>query len=97
MGVITLHNIPAKVIKINEIEENPKPGTSYIGQKYLIVEVGEIPEVMANWTVVKVSYVEYPEPKTIEYELFSEKRKIKVKYHSVGFEITGDLSVYMKE
>lgn len=32
-GVVTYHLIPAKVIRVNEIVEDPDPGTSYIGDE----------------------------------------------------------------
>jgi hypothetical protein len=96
-GVVTAHLIPAKVIKINKIIENPKPGTSYIGEEGILVEIEENPNIMANWSVVKISYLEYPEPKTIKYEILSEQHEITVKYHAVNIEVTGDLSSYIKE
>jgi hypothetical protein len=96
-GVVTLHLIPAKVMKINEIVENPEPGTSYIGKQGILVEVEENPTVLANWTVVDIRYFRYPEPKTIEYEILSEKHELSVNYHAVNIEITGDLSSYMKD
>lgn len=96
-GVVTILNIPAKVIQINEIIENPKPGTSYIGEEGIVVEIDEIPEVMANWTILYVKYYQYPEPKVIRYKLFSEGREVTVKYRAVSVEIVGDLSLYIKQ
>jgi len=52
---------------------------------------------MANWTVVKVKYYKYPEPKKIKYKIFSEEQEVTVKYRSVSLEIKGDLSSYIKE
>ena len=74
-GVVTFHLLPAKIIKVNEIIENPKPGTSYIGQEGILVELDENPNVMANWTVVKLQYYKYPKPKEIKYEILSEKKQ----------------------
>jgi hypothetical protein len=96
-GVVTLLNIPAKLIQINKIIENPKPGTSYIADEGIIVEIDEIPEIMANWTVVNVKYYQYLKPKVITYKLFSEESKVTVEYHSVSIDIIGDLSSYIKE
>ncbi len=96
-GVVTFHLIPAKVIKINKIIENPEPGTSYIGEEGILVEVEENLNVMANWTVVNIRYFKYHEPKTIKYEIFSENHKLTVNYHAVSVEIAGDLSIYIKE
>ena len=95
-GVVTMHLIPAKVIKINKIIENPKPGTSYIGEESILVEVKENPDVMANWTVVTIKYFEYPDPQTIKYKILSEQYTVTVKYHAKGLEIIGDLSNYLK-
>jgi hypothetical protein len=96
-GVVTYHLIPAKVIKINKIIENPKPGTSYIGEEAILVEVEGNPNVMANWTVVRIKYYKYHEPKTIKYEILSEQHEITVNYHAVSVDVTGDLSSYIKE
>lgn len=95
-GVVTFHLVPAKVIKINQIIENPEPGTSYIGEEGILVEVEENPNVMANWTVVKIKYFEYHEPKTIKYEILSEPQEITVKYHATSLEVDGDMSRYIK-
>ena len=95
-GVVTYHLIPAKVIKINKIIENPKPGTSYIGEEAILVEVEGSPNVMANWTVVRIKYFRYHKPKTIKYEILSEQHEITVNYHTVSVDITGDLSSYIK-
>jgi hypothetical protein len=96
-GVVTFQLLPAKVIRINEIVEDPEPGTSYIGDTGILVEVEENPEVMANWTVVTVRYLEYEEAKTIRYEILSEQHEITIKYHAVSVEVTGDLSEYITE
>lgn len=96
-GVVTYQLLPAKIIKINEIIENPEPGTSYIGDTGILLEVEENPEVMANWTVATVKYLEYEEPKIIRYEILSEEHEITVKYHTVSVEVTGDLSEYITE
>ena len=96
-GVVTLQLLPAKVMKINEIVEKPEPGTSYIGDTGILVEVEENLEVMANWTVVTVKYLEYEEPKTISYEILSEEHEITVNYYAVSVEVTGDLSEYITE
>lgn len=47
-GVVTLQLLPAKVIRVNQIIEDPEPGTSYIGDTGILLEVEENPEVMAN-------------------------------------------------
>jgi hypothetical protein len=96
-GVITFHLIPAKVIRINKIIENPKPGTSYIGEKSILVDVDENPQVMANWTVVKIKYYKYQEPKIIKYKILSEQNEISVNYHAVSVLIDGDLSTYINK
>lgn len=96
-GVVTYQLLPAKVMRINEIIDDPEPGTSYIGDTSILLEVEENPEVMANWTVVTVKYLEYKEPKTIKYKVLSEQYKITVKYHAVSVEVTGDLSEYITE
>jgi len=97
LGVVTLQLLPAKVMKINNIVEEPKPGTSYIGNEGILVEVDENPDVMANWTVVKVGYYKYPEPKIIRYQLFSQQQQVTVPYHAVSVEIDGDLSRYIQQ
>ena len=96
-GVVTYQLFPARVIKINNIVENPKPGDSYIGKKGILVEVDENPNVMANWSVVKIKYFKYPEPKIIKYEIFSEQKELTVNYHAVSVELDGDLSAYIKQ
>ena len=96
-GVVTFQLLPANVIRINQIIEDPKPGTSYIGDTGILVEVDENPEVMANWTVVTIRYHEYKEPKIISYEILSEQHEITVKYRAVSVEVTGDLSDYISE
>ena len=96
-GVVTFHLIPAKVIRINKIIEDPEPGTSYIGEEAILVEVEENPNVMANWTVVSIKYLRYHKPKTIKYEILSEQHEITINYHAVSVDIKGDLSSYIKE
>ncbi len=96
-GVVTLLNIPAKVIQVNSIIENPKPGTSYIGEEGIVAEIDEIPGIMANWTIVKVRYYEYPELKIIKYKILSEEYETTVKYHAISVVVVGDLSSYIKQ
>ena len=96
-GVVTFHLFPAKVMKVNKIIENPKPGTSYIGEKGILVELDQNPNVMANWTVVNIKYYKYPTPKIIKYEIMSEQKQITVNYHAVEFELDGDLSAYIPQ
>jgi hypothetical protein len=96
-GVVTLILYPAKVMKVNRIIENPEPGTSYIGEEGILVELDGNPDVMANWTVVHLKYYKYQTPKVIEYEIFSELRQITVNYHAVEVELDGDLSAYIPE
>ncbi len=96
-GVVTFHLIPAKVIKINKIIENPKPGTSYISDDGILVDVEENPNVMANWTVVEIKYFKYHEPKIIKYNILSEQYEITVNHHAVSVAITGDLSRYIEK
>jgi hypothetical protein len=96
-GVVTFQLLPAKVLKINKIIENPKAGTSYIGDEGILVRVDENPNVMANWTVVEIKYYNYPEPKVIKYEIFSEQKEIVVNFHAVSVEVDGDLSKYINE
>ena len=96
-GVVTFHLFPAKVMKVNQIIENPKPGTSYIGEEGILVELDENPNVMANWTVVNIKYYKYPTPKVIKYEILSEQQQIIVNYHVVTVEIDGDLSAYIPQ
>ena len=96
-GVVTLHIIPAKVIRVNEIIENPKPGTSYIGDEGILVEIDENIEMMANWTIVKIEYYQYPKPKIIKYKILSDEAEITVKYRAVKLEVVGDLSSYIKQ
>jgi hypothetical protein len=94
-GVVTMQLLPAKIIRINRIIEEPEPGTSYIGEEGILVEVEENPQVMANWSVVRIRYREYPEPKKITYEILSESYEISVSYHAESVEIIGDLSDYI--
>ena len=51
-GVVTFQLLPAKVMKINEIVENPEPGPSHIGHAGLLLVVEQYPAVMATCTVV---------------------------------------------
>ena len=96
-GVVTLHLLPAKVMKVNGIVESPEPGTSNIGDEGILFEVDESPEVMANWTVVNIKYYRYQEPKVIKYEILGEKNEITVNYHAVSVVIDGDMSKYVQE
>ncbi len=96
-GVVTLYLIPAKIIKINKIIENPKPGTSYIGDESILVEVEEELDVMANWTVVNIKYYKFKKPKLIKYEIFSKQNEITVNFHAVEVVKDGDLSSYIQE
>ncbi len=96
-GVVTLYLIPAKIIKINKIIENPKPGTSYIGDESILVEVEEGLDVMANWTVVNIKYYKFKKPKIIKYEIFSKQNEITVNFHAVEVVKDGDLSSYIQE
>ncbi len=84
-------------MKVNKIIENPKPGTSYIGDEGILVELDENPTVMANWTVVNIKYYKYPTPKTIMYEVLSDHKGIMVNYHAVMIDIDGDLSAYISD
>ena len=84
-------------MRINKIIENPKPGTSYIGEESILVEVDINPQVMANWTVVKIKYYPYQEPRVIKYNILSEQNEISVKYHAVSVLIDGDLSAYINK
>ena len=95
-GVVTYHLIPAKVIKINRIIENPTPGTSYISDDGILVEVEENQNFMANWTIVDVRYFKYHQPKTIKYKILSEQYELTVNNHAVRVTITGDMSSYTK-
>jgi hypothetical protein len=97
VGVVTYHVIPAKVIRINRIIEDPDPGTSYIGDESILVELNENVDVMANWTVVEIEYYEYPEPKTIHYEIFSERHSVELSHHACRIEVVGDLSTYIPQ
>ena len=96
-GVVTLHILPAKLIQVNKIIENPQPGTSYIGDEGILVEIDENVEMIANWTVVKIRYYQYPEPKVILYKILSEEIKISVKYRAVDLKMIGDMSSYVKQ
>lgn len=97
-GVVTYHLLPARVMRVNEIVPEPKPGSSVIGERSIVVHMDENPTgVMANWTVVRVQYYEYDEPRTITYELFSEQKELTVDYHAVRVEMDGDLSPYVQQ
>lgn len=96
-GVVTFQLLPANVLKINKIIENPKPGTSYIGDEGILVRVAENPEVMSNWTVVDIEYYKYHKPKTIKDEILSEQKEITVEYHAVSIFKDGDLSQYIND
>ncbi|MCP4259219.1 MAG: hypothetical protein GY774_17180 [Planctomycetes bacterium] len=89
--------LPAKVMKVNKIIENPKPGTSYISDEGILVEVKENPNVIANWTVVDIKYYRYQKPKVIKYEILTEQKEITVNYHAVSIVIDGDISQYTQE
>jgi hypothetical protein len=77
--------------------ENPEPGTSYIGDEGILVEINENVKMMANWTVVRIRYHQYPEPKVISYEILSEEIEITVKYRAVDLNVAGDISTYIKQ
>lgn len=96
-GVVTYHLIPANVMRVNEIVEDPEPGTSYIGNKGILLEIDRDIDLRANWTVVEVEYHEYQEPKTIQYEMLSEKHEITVKFHALSVAVDGDISEYIEE
>lgn len=96
-GVVTYHLIPAKVMRVNEIVEDPEPGTSYIGDEGILVELDGDMDVRANWTVVEIEYYEYEEPKTIEYELFGEEHEVTVNHHAVSVVVDGDILQYIEE
>jgi hypothetical protein len=96
-GVITLHLLPAKIMKVNRIIKDPKPGTSNISDEGILVEVDENPDVIANWTVVDIKYYKYQKPKVIKYEILGEKSEITVNYHAVRVVIDGDMSKYVQE
>jgi hypothetical protein len=96
-GVVTYHLIPAKVIRVNEIVQNPEPGTSYIGEDGLLIEFEGTLDVMANWSVVNVEYYEYKEPKTIHYTAFGEEYKVSVRYRAQRVVVDGDISQYVEQ
>ncbi len=96
-GVVTFHLLPAKVMKVNRIIEDPKPGTSHISDEGILVEVSENPSIVANWTVVDIRYYKYQKPKVIEYEILAEHKKVTVNYHAVSIVIDGDISQYTQE
>lgn len=96
-GVVTYHLIPAKAMRINEIVSDPEPGTSYIGDEGILVELGGIVDVEANWTVVEVEYCKYREPKTISYELLGEQHELIVDYRALSVIVDGDISDYIEQ
>ena len=95
-GVITLHNIPAKIIKVNEIDPNPLAGKSIISENSLLIEFDKDLQIMSNWSIVKFKYKKYDEPKIIKYELFGEEKEITIKYQAVDIKLDGDLSQFQK-
>lgn len=96
-GVVTYHLIPANVMRVNEIVEDPEPGASHIGDKGILLEIEGDLDPRANWTVVEVEYLEYPEPKTIQYELFEEEHEIKVNFRALNVAVEGNISEYIEE
>jgi hypothetical protein len=82
-------------MRINRIIEDPAPGTSYIGEEGILVELDKNVEVMANWTVVEIEYYEYQEPKVIAYKVLEDEYEITVGYRAVSVDIDGDLSDYI--
>lgn len=96
-GVVTYHLIPAKVMKVNQIIEDPEPGTSYIGEEGIVLELEANEDLRANWTVVDVEYYRYEEPKIIKYELFGEEHEMTVNYHAERVVVDGDISEYIEE
>ncbi len=96
-GVVTYHLIPARVMRINTIIEDPEPGSSIIGNESILIEVDDNPDVMANWTVVKIKYYKYPQPKTFKYEALSKEYEITVNYYAEEVVIDGDLSAYTQK
>lgn len=96
-GVVTYHLVPAKVMRVNKIVKDPEPGTSYIGDEGILVELDRDIDVRANWSVVELEYYEYEEPKTIHYELFEEEHEITVNYHALKVVTDGNLSEYIEE
>lgn len=96
-GVVTYYLIPAKVMRVNEIVEDPEPGTSYIGDEGILVELDSDIDVRANWSVVEVEYYEYEKPKVIQYELFEEQHEVTVNHHAVRVSIDGDISEYIED
>lgn len=96
-GVVTLHLIPARVMRVNGIVEDPAPGSSYIGDDSILVEIGENLDVTANSTVVDVEYLEYPEPKVIDYEVFGDAYRVEVEYRALEVHVDGDISQYIRQ
>lgn len=96
-GVVTYHLIPAKMMRVNEIVEDPQPGSSYIGDKGMLFEIDQNMDLRANWTIVQVQYHEYQEPKTIQYELFGEKHEVAVHYRAINVIVDGNISDYIQE
>jgi len=96
-GVVTLHLLPAKVIQVNELIENPEPDTSYIGSDGILVDLDENPDVTANWSIVTIKYYQYEEPKPIRFSISAdEDNLITVNYHAVDVKVEGDLSKYIR-
>lgn len=96
-GVVTLHLIPAGVMRVNRIVEDPEPGSSYIGDDSILVEIGEDLDVTSNSTVVDVEFREYPEPKVIDYEVFGDAYQVEVEYRALDVQVDGDISQYIPE
>jgi len=95
-GVMTVQLLPAKIIRINENKEDPDPGTSYIGD-VSILEVKENPEVISNWSIVTINYLDYEKPKIIKYDILSEQYEITVRHRAISLEVIGDLSEYVSQ
>lgn len=96
-GVVTLHLLPARVMQINELIENPEPGTSYIGSDGILFDLDENPDVTANWSIVTVKYYQYEEPKPIRFSISADEDDlITVNYHAVDVVVEGDLSKYIE-
>jgi len=93
---MTVQLLPAKIIRINENKEDPDPGTSYIGD-VSILEVKENPEVISNWSIVTVNYLDYEKPKIIKYDILSEQYEITVRHRAISLEVIGDLSEYVSQ
>lgn len=96
-GVVTYYLIPAKVMRVNEIIEEPKTGTSYIGEEGILVELQQNVDVQANWTVVIIEYDKYQKPQTLSYEMFEKQREITVEYYATNVTVDGDISEYITQ